>query len=115
MTKTTETQLALHEQRISAIEASSSRVESKIDLLIERIDSRFVTKIEYERDVKAQKEVNQTLIEEVEKIKECMVTQEQMKGYQRSQLWQKFFTAVGSAIITLTIAFIVYETTKNIK
>jgi len=110
--KTHETQLALHEQRISAIEASSSRVESKIDKLIDRIDNRFVTKIEYERDVKNQKEVNQTLIEEVEKIKECMVTQKQMRGYQRSQLWQKFLTAIGTALIT---AILVYEATKSIK
>jgi hypothetical protein len=112
MTKTHETQLALHEQRITAIEASSTRVEGKIDLLIERIDNRFVTKIEYERDVKNQKEVNQTLIEEVEKIKECMVTQKQMKGYQRSQLWQKFLTSVATAVIT---AILVYEATKSIK
>jgi hypothetical protein len=110
--KTTETQLALHEQRISAIEASSSRVESKIDLLIERIDNRFVTKLEYERDVKNQKEVNQTLIEEMEKIKECMVSQEQMVTYQRSQFWQKFLTAIGTAAIT---AILVYELTKVIK
>jgi phage shock protein A len=112
MTKTHETQLALHEQRITAIEVSSSRVESKIDKLIDRIDNRFVTKLEYERDVKNQKEVNQTLIGEVEKIKECMVTQKQMKGYQRSQLWQKFLTALGTAVIT---AILVYEATKSIK
>jgi SNF2 family DNA or RNA helicase len=110
--KTTETQLALHEQRISAIEASSSRVESKIDLLIERIDNRFVTKLEYERDVKNQKEVNQTLIEEMEKIKDCMISQEQMKSYQRSQFWQKFLTAIGTASIT---AILIYEITKAIK
>ena len=114
MTKTTETQLALHEQRISAIEISTSRVEGKIDLLIERIDNRFVTKQEYEKDVKDQKAVNSTLISEVEAIKSCMVTQEQMKSYQRSQFWQKVFTALGSAIITLTIAFLMYEVNKNL-
>ncbi len=111
MTKTTETQLALHEQRISAIEISTSRVEGKIDLLIERIDNRFVTKQEYEKDVKDQKAVNDTLISEVEAIKTCMVTQEQMKNYQRSQFWQKFLTAVGTAFIT---ALVVYEATKNL-
>jgi hypothetical protein len=109
--KTTETQLALHEQRISAIEISTSRVEGKIDLLIERIDNRFVTKQEYEKDVKDQKAVNDTLISEVDAIKTCMVTQEQMKSYQRSQFWQKFLTAVGTALIT---AVVVYEATKNL-
>jgi hypothetical protein len=113
MTKTTETQLALHEQRISVMEVSATRVESKIDLLIERIDNRFVGKTEYEKDVEDQKAVNKTLVDEVELIKQAMVTKEQMKTYQRSQFWQKFFTAIGSAIITLTIAFIMYEINKN--
>jgi hypothetical protein len=64
--------------------------------------------------VKSQKEVNKTLVEEVDLIKQSMVTQEQMKSYQRSQFWQKFFTALGTAIITLTIAFIMYEVNKNL-
>jgi hypothetical protein len=113
MTQTSqETQLALHEQRISAIEISSTRVESKIDLLIERIDNRFVTKVEYERDVKAQKEVNKTLMSELELIKESMVTQEEMKSYQRSQFWQKIMTSISSILITVFAALVIYELTK---
>jgi hypothetical protein len=48
----------------------------------------------------------------MEKIKECMVSQEQMVTYQRSQFWQKFLTAIGTAAIT---AILVYELTKVIK
>lgn len=110
--KSQETQLALHEQRISAIEISSSRVESKIDLLIERIDNRFVTKVEYERDVKAQKEVNKALMSELELIKESMVTQEEMKSYQRSQFWQKVMTSLSSVLLTIFAALVIYELTK---
>jgi len=115
MVKTTETQLALHEQRISAIEASSTRVESKIDLLIERIDNRFVTKQEYERDVKEQKVVNETMIDELEQVKRCMVTQEQMKYYQRSQFWQKVMTFLGGVGVSIITAVLLYEVSKLIE
>ena len=112
MTKTQETQIALHEQRISAIEISSSRVESKIDLILEKLSTTVVTKSEYEKDVEAQKEVNDTVEKELESIKKNMVTKADMENYNRSQFWQKVMTSAGTAFITITIALIVYELTK---
>lgn len=109
MTKTTETQIALHEQRINTLELAYPRFENKIDQILEKLSTTVVTKVEYEKDVKSQKEVNKFVEEELETIKSCMVTKAQMDNYNRSQFWQKFVTGVGTAIIT---ALIVYELTK---
>lgn len=111
MAKTTETQIALHEQRLNTLEAAYPRFETKIDLILEKLSTTVVTKIEYEKDVKAQKEVNRIVEEELDTIKSTMVTRSQMNSYNRSQFWQKFLTGVGTALIT---AIVVFEATKNL-
>lgn len=107
--KTTETQIALHEQRINTLELAYPRFESKIDQILEKLSTTVVLKVEYEKDVEDQKKVNKAIYAELEDIKSCMVTKSQMESYNRSQFWQKFITSVGTAIIT---ALIVYELTK---
>lgn len=112
MPKTTETQIALHEQRLNTLEAAYPRFETKIDLILEKLSTTVVTKSEYEKDVEAQKEVNDTVEKELEAIKKNMVTKADMENYNRSQFWQKVMTSAGTAFITITIALIVYELTK---
>jgi septal ring factor EnvC (AmiA/AmiB activator) len=113
--KTTETQIALHEQRLNTLEAAYPRFESKIDQILEKLSTTVVTKTEYEKDVKAQKEVNRVVEEELETIKSTMVTISQMDAYNRSQFWQKLVTYVGGIGSAVLIAIVMYEVSKLIE
>lgn len=115
MTTSQETQIAVHEQRLNSLEAAYPRFESKIDQILEKLSTTVVTKIEYEKDVKAQKEVNCTVESELEAIKNSMVTQEDMKQYQKSQFWQKVMTGIGSIGMAALIAVVLYELSKLIE
>ena len=115
MTNTTETQIALHEQRLNTLELAYPRFENKIDLILEKLTTTVVTKVEYEKDVKAQKAVNKVVEEELETIKSMMVTRSQMEGYQKSQLWQRIISAIGGMMITILGAVILWELAKVIK
>jgi chromosome segregation ATPase len=115
MTKTQETQIALHEQRLNSLESAYPRFESKIDQILEKLSTTVVTKVEYEKDVKAQKEVNCTVESELEAIKNSMVTQEDMKQYQRSQFWQKLVTYLGGIGSAVLLAIVLYEISKVIE
>lgn len=114
--KTQETQIALHEQRLTSLEAAYPRFESKIDQILDKLNTTVVTKVEYEKDIKAQKEVNCTVESELEAIKNMMVTQADMQRYQKSQFWQKFMSVLGgigvSAITWLIIREISTALTK---
>lgn len=111
MSDNTDTKIALHEQRLNTLELAYPRFETKIDLILEKLSTTVVTKVEYEKDVKDQKAVNKVVENELETIKSTMVTKAQMDMYNRSQFWQKFLTAVGTALIT---ALVVFEATKNL-
>jgi chromosome segregation ATPase len=115
MIKTTETQIALHEQRLTTLENAYPRFESKIDQILERLDTRVVSKIEYEKDVKDQKDVNKFVEAELETIKSTMVTKSQMADYSRSQFWQKVLTFLGGIGYAILIAVVLYEVNKLIK
>lgn len=115
MTKTTETKIALHEQRLNTLEAAYPRFEAKIDQILEKLSTTVVTKAEYEKDVKSQKEVNKIVEDELTKIREEMVTQKDMKNYQRSQFWQRFMSFLGGAGGTVLLGIITYELYKVLK
>ncbi len=115
MVKTNETQLALHEQRLNTLEAAYPRFEAKIDQILEKLSTTVVTKTEYEKDVKAQKDVNQFVESELEAIKNSMVTQQDMQQYQRSQFWQRFMSFLGGAGGTVILGIITYELYKILK
>jgi hypothetical protein len=115
MKTTPETQIALHEQRLNTLEAAYPRFETKIDLILEKLSTTVVTKVEYEKDVEAQKEVNDTVEKELEIIKKCMVTKTEMQSYNRSQFWQKLLTYVGGIGSAALIAVVLYEVSKVIK
>ena len=115
MIKTQETQIALHEQRLNSLEAAYPRFESKIDQILEKLSTTVVTKVEYEKDVKAQKEVNCTVESELEAIKNSMVTQEDMKQYQKSQFWQKFMSVLGGIGISAITWLVIYEISRTIE
>lgn len=115
MTKTNETQIALHEQRLNSLEAAYPRFESKIDQILEKLSTTVVTKIEYEKDVKAQKEVNCTVESELEAIKNSMVTQADMKQYQKSQFWQKVMSVLGGIGISAITWLVIYELTRTLE
>lgn len=108
MTKSQETQLALHEQRINAIEAYHVRIDTKLDQLIEKLDNQFVLQRNYEKDIK---QVEARLQE----IESSMVTQSDMKQYQKSQLWQKFMSGLGGIGIAALTWLILFELAKVIK
>lgn len=114
MTKSQETQLALHEQRIGNLEAVMPRIESKIDSLIDKIDDAYVTRKEYTKDYTEQEKLNTKISEELEEIKETMVCKKDFKEYNKSQFWQKaltFFGGLGSAVL---LWFIIEELKKYI-
>ena len=113
--KTNETQLALHEQRLNTLEAAYPRFEAKIDQILEKLSTTVVTKSEYEKDVKAQKEVNCTVESELETIKNSMVTQEDMKQYQRSQFWQKVMSVLGGIGISAITWLVINELTRTLE
>lgn len=110
-----ETQLALHEQRITAIEKYSSRVENKLDILIEKIDNRFIGRIEYRKDVEDQTKINISVKKELDEIKDTMVTKEDMEAYQKSQFWQKVMTFFGGLFMSAVTWLILYELSKALK
>lgn len=109
MPKTTETQLAVHEQRITAIEVYHKTVDKKLDIILEKMDNQFVTQRNYEQDLKRFLKTDIEIETRLAEIEKNMVTQDDMRTYRNSQFWQKFVTGVGTAIIT---AVIVFELTK---
>ena len=109
MTKTQETQIALHEQRITAIEVYHKTVDKKLDIILDKMDNQFVTQRNYEQDLKRFLKTDIEIETRLTQIEKNMVTQGDMRSYRTSQFWQKFVTGVGTAIIT---AVIVYELTK---
>ena len=109
MTKTQETQIALHEQRITAIEVYHKTVDKKLDIILDKMDNQFVTQRNYEQDLKRFLKTDIEIETRLTQIEKNMVTQGDMRSYRSSQFWQKFVTGVGTAIIT---AVIVYELTK---
>lgn len=115
MTNSSETQLALHEQRISAIEKYSTRVESKLDILIEKIDSRFIARTEYRKDVEDQTAINISVKNELDQIRDTMVTTKDMKRYQKSQFWQKIMTFLGGLGLSAITWIILFELAKALK
>lgn len=115
MSTPAETQLALHEQRITAIEKYSSRVENKLDILIEKIDSRFIARTEYRKDVEDQTAINISVKKELDQIRDTMVTTKDMKTYQRSQFWQKVMTFAGGICMSAITWIILFELSKALK
>lgn len=115
MVKTTETQIALHEQRLNTLEAAYPRFEAKIDQILEKLSTTVVTKAEYEKDVKSQKEVNILVENELETIKSTMVTKSQMEAYQRSQFWQKAMSVLGGIGISAITWLVIFEIGKAVK
>lgn len=109
MPKTTETQLAVHEQRITAIEVYHKTVDKKLDIILEKMDNQFVTQRNYEQDLKRFLKTDIEIETRLAEIEKNMVTQDDMRTYRSSQFWQKLITAVGTSVIT---ALIIYEFTK---
>lgn len=115
MTKSTETQLAVHETRITALESSTGRIEKKIDTILERMDLRFLYKDEYEKQLLAQNKTNCEVLDKLDEIERTMVTQEQMAGYRRSQLWQKVMSGLGGILLSALTWLVLYEVAKALK
>lgn len=115
MTNTTETKIALHEQRINTLELAYPRFESKIDQILEKLNTTVVTKTEYEKDVKEQKCVNQVVEQELATIKDTMVTRTMMKDYTKSQFWQKVITFIGGIVTSALTWLVIYEMSRAIK
>lgn len=112
MTQNQETQLALHEQRISAIELYHTKIDAKLDKLLERLDNQYVLQKNYEKDLKQINEQDTQINEKLAIIEQEMVTKEQMKQYQRSQLWQRFMTFLGGVGTAALTWLIIYELQK---
>ena len=115
MTTTTETQLAVHEQRIAALELSTGRIETKIDTILERMDVRFLYKDEYEKQLVRQNKTNCEVLDKLQEIENTMVTQKQMSSYQKSQLLQKLMTFLGGVGASIIGWVLLYEVAKVIK
>lgn len=105
----TEKKIALVEQRTTAIETFQLRFETKLDRLIDKLDTQVVTKKEHDIDMKNIKADFDDICKRLKHIEDNMVTKESMKNYRNSQFWQKFLVAVGTGVIT---ALVVYEITK---
>ncbi len=115
MTKTQETQIALHEQRITAIEVYHKTVDKKLDIILEKMDNQFVTQRNYEQDLKRFLKTDIEIETRLTQIEKNMVTQEQMKYYQRSQFWQKVMTFLGGVGVSIITAVLLYEVSKLIE
>lgn len=115
MTTSQETQIAVHEQRITALELSTGRIEAKIDTLLEKMDTRFLYKEEYEKQLERQNKTNCDILKKLDEIESTMVTQKQLKGYQKSQLLQKLMTFLGGVGASIIGWVLLFEVSKVIK
>lgn len=115
MTTSQETQIAVHEQRITALELSTGRIEAKIDTLLERMDTRFLYKDEYEKQLARQNKTNCDVLNKLDEIETTMVTQKQMSSYQKSQLLQKLMTFLGGVGASIIGWVLLFEVSKVIK
>lgn len=112
MTKSTATQLAEHEIRISSIEKLLPKIDHSLEAINRKLDDNYISRREYDKRIKDQELYNQSIKTELDTIKENMMTQEDFKEFSRSQFWQKvltFFGGVGTAILTW---FIIHELTR---
>lgn len=108
MTKSQETTLALHEQRITAIEAYHVKIDHKLDVLIEKLDNQYVLQKNYEKDFR-------NIDSRLKDIENGMVTQSDMAGYRKSQFWQKAMSVLGGIGISAITWLVLYEIARTIK
>lgn len=116
MTKTQETQIALHEQRITAIEVYHKTVDKKLDIILEKMDNQFVTQRNYEQDLKRFLKTDIEIETRLAEIEKNMVTQDEFEKFQdniRRELKRKGFAnwvnpiiaALSTSIVTFLIIY----------
>lgn len=108
MAKAHSTILAEHELRLGQVERLLPELSTTLKSIDKKLDTNYVNRREYDMQRDEQNAVNKVIRQELETIKDTMMTKQDFKEYSQSQFWQKVMTFLGGAGGAVLVALAIH-------